>query len=124
MLKRCFDFLGVGAEFIRGEIVHFAVPIAVCADFVPLVVDGLDQLGVSLRYPTHDEEGGFGVVLGKEGEYFFGVAHYPVFHGVPCVGVDDVFKGGHLEVVFHIDGEVVADWIHENTLCDRVREVK
>ena len=119
-----FDLGGVCAEFLRRHVVHLPVPIAVTADGVALIVDGLHQLGKPVGDPTDNEERGLGVVLGQQVQDFFGVAHYPLFHAVPVLGIDDVLEGGYLEVVFHVDGEVVADGLHEGIVCYSPGEVK
>jgi len=92
------------------------MPIAVAANTVPLIMYVFNQLRVSLRHPTDDEEGGFGLVIGQQGEDFFRVANYPLFHEVPIAGIDNILEGGDLEVVFHVNSEVVADWVHEMSI--------
>ena len=119
-----FDLACVGAEFLRRHVIHLAVPVTVATDWVALTVDGLYQLGEPVGDPTNDEERGLGVVLGQQIQNFFGVVHYPLFHGVPVLGIDDVLEGGYLEVVFHVDGEVVADGLHEGIVCYSPGEVK
>ncbi len=114
-----FNLAGVFPEGLRGQVIDFTVPVTVAADGVALVVDGLHQLGEPVRDPADDEKGGLGVVPGQQFEDLFGVAHHPLFHGVPVARVDDVLEGGHLEVVFHVDGEVVGDWLHGRSVRER-----
>lgn len=113
VFKECFDLAGVGTKFLGSEVVNFTMPITVGANAVPLIVDGLDQLWVSFRYPADNEEGGFSLVISQQRQDSFGVVYHPLFHGVPIAWINDVLKGGNLEVVFHIDGEVVADRVHD-----------
>lgn len=119
-----FNFAGISTKILRAEVVHFAVPVTVAADIVAMAVDGLHQLGESLGYPADDEKSGLCLVLGKQGKNLFSVAHYSLFHDVPVLWVDNVLKGGNLEIVFHIDGEVVADRVHTKSLGHKGKEVK
>lgn len=119
-----FDFASISTKILRAEVVHLAVPVTMATDVVALTADGLHQLRESLGYPPDDKKSGLCLVLGKQGQNLPSVSNYPLLHGVPVLRVDNVLKGGNLEIVFHIDGEVVVDRAHAKSLGHKGKEVK
>ncbi len=76
---------------------------------MPGACDALHQVGVALRDPSQDEERAARVVAGEQLEQPVDVLLHAAAGALP-LGARDVRRQGlDLEVLFHVDGEVMRD---------------
>jgi hypothetical protein len=99
-------------EALGTQDIDRGVLVAVGRHLVPGVRDGADHGGLLFGEPTHDEEGPPGVPFGQEAHETVHDLGGASLEAVPPVGGEVRRQRRGVEVLFHIDGEVV-DLLHE-----------
>ena len=109
ILQKVFGAFDISSEVCLIEVRGTLMAVAVAGDFVTLVRNSADQLGVTLSDPAEREERGLGLVPIKHRKNAIDVAFDPAFTTIPIAARDVGREGGHLKVVLDVDRQGVAN---------------